>query len=30
VCVDGTMRMSTARGIFKGDWVAAYRRYRIT
>jgi hypothetical protein len=30
VCVDGTMRVRTARGIFRSDWVAAYRRYGIT
>jgi hypothetical protein len=30
VCHDRTMRLRTARAIFLGDWVAAYRRYGIT
>jgi hypothetical protein len=30
VCHDGTMRLRTARAIFLGDWVAAYRRYHVT
>jgi hypothetical protein len=29
VCVEGTMRLGTARVIFRGDWVAAYRRYGL-
>jgi hypothetical protein len=30
VCVTKTMRLRTARAIFKGDWVVAYRRYQIS
>jgi len=30
VCVKRTMRPSTARRIFKTNWVTAYRRYGIT
>jgi hypothetical protein len=27
VCVTRSMRLSTARSLFRGDWVAAYHRY---
>jgi hypothetical protein len=30
VCHDGTMRLRTARAIFLGDWVAAFRKYHLT
>jgi len=30
VCMKRTMRLGTARALFEADWVAAYRRYRIT
>jgi hypothetical protein len=30
VCDKRTMRLQTARTIFLGDWVAAYRKYHLT
>ena len=29
VCTKRTMRLSTARAIFKGDWVTSFRRYHL-
>jgi hypothetical protein len=30
VCDKRTMRLRTARAIFLGDWVAAFRKYHLT